>query len=269
MKIVMLTSDAPNQAALAAKVASQFELVGIVIEKKKPAPVKRNFKLYFNAFLDRSILKDLRTAWFNMIDYYRQKYNYPKVETIVNESVNSDEVKEFLLKLKPDVVMVSGTAMLRKKILEMQFPYGIVNLHTGLSPYIKGGPNCTNWCLATKQFHLIGNTVMWIDAGIDSGDLIITENTPITGDESLNELHLKVMEHAHSIYIKALRKVEEAGGKVKGVKQDSISKGHTFYTREWNALQKWKALRNFHNLKSAVQSPSFAEKQKQTIKVPG
>jgi len=37
------------------------------------------------------------------------------------------------------------------------------------------------WCLAKNWLHLIGNTVMWIDPGIDSGDLLSTERTPLDG----------------------------------------------------------------------------------------
>jgi methionyl-tRNA formyltransferase len=261
MKVVMLTSDAPNQNALAAKVAQQFDLIAVVIEKRKPLHVKRNFKMYFNAMLDRTLLKEIREAWFSMIDFYRKNYVFPKVQTITVENINNDEVRDFLKKMNPDVVMVSGTAMIRKKILELKFAYGIVNLHTGLSPYVKGGPNCTNWCLATGQFHLIGNTVMWIDAGIDSGDLILTETTPLTGEESLQELHIKVMEHAHALYIKALHKVEAGSGKIHSVKQSSIAEGKTFFTKEWNAWQKWKAQKNFRRFQSTVQSDLFKEKR--------
>ena len=78
----------------------------------------------------------------------------------------------------------------------------ILNLHTGISPYIKGGPNCTNWCIATKQFEKIGNTIMWLDKGIDTGELLTTENTKFNStDKSLLKIHMRVMNHAHDLYI--------------------------------------------------------------------
>lgn len=263
MKIVLLTSNASNQAALAVKIAERFQLAGIVIEERKKLKQKRSIIDYINAVLDRSLFRKLRSAWFDMLKFYQEKYAFPKVETIKVNSVNSDATKDFLNKIRPDLVMVSGTGMVKKKILEMNFTCGIVNLHTGLSPYIKGGPNCTNWCLATNQFHLIGNTVMWIDAGIDSGDIIATETTVVTGEESLTELHIKVMEHAHQLYINSVAELERDCSKMKGVKQTAITEGRTFYTREWSNMNKWKAVRNFKSFKSTVQSSSYKKLQKE------
>ncbi|MEP7264954.1 MAG: formyltransferase family protein [Bacteroidota bacterium] len=261
MKIVLLTNNSSNQAALAVKIAERFQLAGIVIEERKASNKKRLIKEYISAALDRTLFSNLRSAWFDMLKYYQQKYAFPQVATIKVNSVNTDATIDFLNSIHPDLIMVSGTGMVKKKILEMNFSCGIINLHTGLSPYIKGGPNCTNWCIATNQFHLIGSTVMWIDAGIDSGDIIATETTQVTGEESLAELHIKVIEQAHQLYINCVSKLEKDCSKIKGVKQTAITEGRTFYTREWSIANKWKAVRNFRNFKSSVQSSSYKDLQ--------
>lgn len=263
MRVVLLTGNASNQAALAVKVAAAFELAGIVIEKRITKKKKRSFKKYIDAVLDRILFGKLRNAWFRMLEYYASKYKFPPVDICEVSSINSKATLDFLQKVKPDLVMVSGTSMIKSEILNLNFPKGILNLHTGLSPYIKGGPNCTNWCLATNQFHLIGNTVMFIDAGIDSGDLILTETTPLKGDETIDELHLKVMEHAHQLYIKALHNV--SSNNYVRIKQQDIATGKTFYTRDWTNLQKWKAVYHYRKFATVVRSTEFENKRKQLI----
>ena len=119
---------------------------------------------------------------------------------------------------------------------------GILNLHTGLSPYIKGAPNCTNWCIATEQYHLIGNTVMWIDSGIDSGNIATTEFTEFNGNEDLAAIHIKVMEHAHNLYLRAIKKI--VNKECPNIKQDEIAKGVTYYTKQWELKQKINLVRN-------------------------
>src|SRR5207253_2541544 len=123
---------------------------------------------------------------------------FPDVPLVRVRNINDTATREFLQQLRPDLVTVAGTNMVGPTLLaEASEGRGVVNLHTGLSPYVKGGPNCTNWCLAEGTFHLIGNTVMWLDPGIDTGRIIASERTPLAGDEDLAELHWKVMEHAH------------------------------------------------------------------------
>jgi methionyl-tRNA formyltransferase len=85
---------------------------------------------------------------------------------------------------------------------------------------------------------------MWLDAGIDTGKIITTERTPLSGAESLFDLHLAVMEHAHDLYIRAVRRIQD-GYPVPSVSQDSIDKGTLFYTRDWDITAMRNAARNF------------------------
>ncbi|MDP4867145.1 MAG: hypothetical protein NWR53_10845, partial [Crocinitomicaceae bacterium] len=112
---------------------------------------------------------------------------------------------------------------------------------------IKGGPNCTNWCIATKQYHLVGNTIMWIDEGIDSGNILTTEFTKIDWSISLLDIHVTVMEHAHQLYVKAIKFIEQ--GNISNVKQSDICDGKTYYTKEWKLKNKRDLIRNLRVVK--------------------
>lgn len=271
MKIVLLTGDAPNQKALANKVAAEFDLIGIVIEKKPGKKQKLSVNKILSKLKDILFYQKITNAWTNLLSYYSRKYpSFPESEIKIVDSINSPDVIKFVQEKAPDLVMVSGTSLIKKDFFQIKPVKGIVNLHTGLSPYIKGGPNCTNWCIATDQFHLIGNTIMWLDAGIDSGNIITTQLVNFTGDENLNEIHIKVMEEAHSLYLQALHAIDKSYTNVPSVKQSEICKGTLYLTKMWTNEYKKALLNNISNgrFKRIIKSREYLNKRAEPITVP-
>ena len=262
MKVVILTGNQGNQKALCNKIARVCEIQAIVlsenIPRKKPSALRRAHS-FINRVSNRVAGRALLETWFKMLGEYEKQFpDFPDVPVIKVKNVNDAATLAALEKHAPDLIIVSGTNLVGKKIIKAsEKGKGIVNLHTGISPFVKGGPNCTNWCLAKNWFHLIGNTVMWLDAGIDTGKIIATEQTPLVGDETLFELHWKVMQHAHDLYVRAIQKIS-AGENVPAVPQSSICEGATFYTADWNGFQMRKALKNFHDNYRAY----FADREK-------
>lgn len=263
MKILFFTAPQGNQRALAHKIAAHLPIAAIVTvtprhswTKKKPNFVKRAASLVKRAFAFPVGLP-FRRAWFGMLAHYDRSHpDFPTAPIEVSD-INAPEVLDLVAREKPDLVVVSGTNLLKPALIEKIHETGkVVNLHTGISPYIKGGPNCTNWCLALRRFDLIGNTVMWLDAGIDSGAIIATERTPISGRESLLDLHIAVMEHAHALYVRCIR-LFARGVALPVVRQEDLGSGRLFLTRHWTAGPMAKAVTNFrlHYRREALAPP--------------
>ncbi len=249
MRVVILTNKQGNQIALANKISKHFEIAAIVFSRNIPKKRKNfalNAHLLVNRLANRTIGSKFLKAWFELGKHYQKFYpNVPQTETAEVTNVNDGKTYEIIKKYSPDLVIVSGTNLVGKRIIEIsQKGMGIVNLHTGISPYVKGGPNCTNWCLAKNWFHLIGNTVMWLDSGIDTGNIIATEQTNLDGSETLFDLHFKVMEHAHSLLVRSLLKIAP-NSEVLSVPQSGVSEGTLFYSVDWNAKAMRQALENF------------------------
>lgn len=249
MRVVILTNKQGNQLALANKIAEKAEVAAIVFSKniprRKPDFSKRA-KLFLSSLATRTVGREFVNVWFEMQKKYDSLYPHLPTENIVQvENVNDAATIETIEKHAPDLVVVSGTNLVGKKVIEAaQKRRGIVNLHTGISPFVKGGPNCTNWCLAKNWFHLIGNTIMWLDLGIDTGNIIATEQTPLDGNETLFDLHWKVMQHAHEIYVKSIMQIAD-NKKVLSVSQKEIGDGNHFNSVDWTAAQMRNALKNF------------------------
>lgn len=250
MKVVVLTVEAPNQAALCRKLDAHCELVGIVLSRNI---VKRRFWhrlwIFRNRVEGRLVRSPFVTVWRELQHRYRTHVpTFPDVPVVRVRNVNDPTTLRFLRQVAPDLVVVSGTNLVDRRIIEWSSGCrGIINLHTGLSPYMKGGPDCTNWCLVERAFHVIGSTVLWLDAGIDSGPILSTERTPLTGRETLFELHWKVMEHAHDLCVRAVRALA-AGRPVPRIAQDRIAEGRTCSSLEWGRAAIRRAWANFTTL---------------------
>ena len=270
MRVVVLAAEEPNQTALCWKLAAQCELAGIILSRNLTrCPPAQQGRRLLNRVEGRLVGFPFVAAAASMHHRYRASSpRVPAVETIRVRHVNDGGVLRFLQRAAPDVVAVSGTNLVGDPIIEWTSRRrGIVNLHTGLSPYVKGGPNCTNWCLAERTFHLIGNTVMWLDAGIDSGPIIATEQTALTGLETLAELHWRVMEHAQDLYVRVIRALAE-GRHVPRVPQASLAAGRTFYNIEWNgrAMRRaWMNFKRYYSSEALTGEPYRVESSRLTL----
>lgn len=252
LKIVIWCGAGANQKALANKISAVFDVAGIVIDtnpggKKKPSVFKIPAIIW-----DKLRFGKIYNAWKSLMSYYDHAFpNWPGKPLLKVSNINSEETRSFTEKLQPDLVIVSGTSLIKKHLISIPVSTGIINLHTGLSPYIKGGPNCTNWCIANNNFHLVGNTIMWLNEGIDSGNIITTEAVDILQAKDIDEAHRLVMDHAHDLYLRAIGYLSEKNPPYNSVPQNNIDKGRLFLTKMWTAekrkqlLQNWKKRNSF------------------------
>lgn len=260
MKIILWIGNKPNQRAFANKLHEVFPISAIITETRQSKRTT-TLRLIFEKIIEKTFLSSIGKAWWEMLEKYEEKYpKYPDTEILDVENINSDLVYNFTAKHNPDLILISGTRLVKEKMLNIKPSIGILNLHTGLSPYVKGGPNSTNWCIANKDFHLIGNTIMWIDKGIDTGNILTTEFTTLNGNENLLGLNIKVMEHAHNLYINAVKFLNS--GKRQSIKQSDIANGKTYFTKKWTLKQKINLSRNFAQLKKEFDNGNIIAKRK-------
>ena len=99
--------------------------------------------------------------------------NYPDYSNPVKirkGEINSDEITSRIIELNPDVIVCYGSSLIKSALLEY-FKGRFLNVHLGLSPYYRGsGTNI--WPLINKEPYMVGATFMYIDPGIDTGEII-------------------------------------------------------------------------------------------------
>ncbi len=94
----------------------------------------------------------------------------PASEVIHVPSINSPEAIAHLQALAPDVVVVQGTRIISKKVLQ-SVPCRFINTHAGITPRYRG-VHGGYWALATNDRAHCGVSVHFVDAGIDTGGVI-------------------------------------------------------------------------------------------------
>ena len=239
MKVIAVFGEGPSQRALAHRIHQAVPLSHIA----RIALETGGKRKLVRSAVSITLARGLRAAWFNMLRHFDERFpGWPDVRSSVHSTANAPELINLIEGERPDLVLVSGTDLVKKATLD-RFATKVMNLHTGISPYIRGGPNCTNWALALGEFDLIGNTVMWIDQGIDSGAIIATERTPLTGRETLDQLHIKVMDHAHDLCRRAVEAFAQ-GRVLPAVPQKDIAEGRLFLTRHWDSVAMLRATFN-------------------------
>jgi Formyl transferase len=246
LKIVIWCGHAANQRALANKIAAEFDVAGIVIDTHTGNIKKRSLIQLPGILWNRLRFYKIYSSWSGLMKYYGNKFpRWPEVPQLKVPDINIKETETFTKELQPDLIIVSGTALIKEPIINIPFTIGIINLHTGLSPYVKGGPNCTNWCIANNTFELVGNTIMWLNAGIDAGNIITTQTVDIKNTKDIAEAHQIVMDQAHNLYLKAIRYLSEKEPPYNSVPQSSIDSGQLFLTKMWTTLQKKNLMKNW------------------------
>lgn len=94
----------------------------------------------------------------------------PAGKRIDVESVNSERVKALLAELKPSVVVINGTRIIKEEVLR-SVDARFINIHVGITPTYRG-VHGGYWALVEKEPEACGVTVYFVDAGIDTGQVI-------------------------------------------------------------------------------------------------
>lgn len=86
------------------------------------------------------------------------------------ESANGGESISRLKAADPELVVVNGTRILSQRVLG-SISGRFVNMHAGITPAFRGCHGAY-WAIATGRPHLAGTTIHWIDAGVDTGQVV-------------------------------------------------------------------------------------------------
>ncbi len=155
-----------------------------------------------------------------------KKYTAPPVKTCALEMgipvYQPDRVrdKEFLTTfdtLSPDmVVLVAFGQILPKELIDSP-QFGCLNVHPSLLPQYRGAAPI-NWAIINGD-NKTGVTIMLIDEGMDSGDILLQEEADIDIDDTFDDLHEKLSVMGAGLLIKALEGVTQ--GTLAGTPQDA------------------------------------------------
>jgi methionyl-tRNA formyltransferase len=103
------------------------------------------------------------------------------------ESINSDTAMQQLRFLKPDVMVVCAYGQLLKPAVLDLPRHGCLNIHASLLPKYRGASPIQAAILHGDSHS--GVTIMWMAAGLDTGDILLSRRTAIRDDDTATILH--------------------------------------------------------------------------------
>ena len=138
------------------------------------------------------------------VKLYAEEWNIPTFQPV---KLRLPENVEELRKVKADVFVVAAFGqILTKEVLEMP-KYGCINIHASLLPMYRGAAPI-HWAIINGEKEA-GVTIMQMDEGLDTGDMLLKSAVPLAEDETADSLHDKLMNLGGNLIVEALSKLED------------------------------------------------------------
>jgi methionyl-tRNA formyltransferase len=202
MRAILLTSTFRRHAFVANTLARGCELVGVWQEAKSFVPER-----YATSDEEQRVIEQHFAARdASEVRYFAAdeelRLDAAAVHRVVPAGACNDtrEVAE-MAALRPDVVFVFGTGILREPLLSA-FAGNIINIHLGLSPYYRGaGTNF--WPLVNGEPEYVGATIHYLDAGIDTGAILAHARPAIAAGDGPHDIGNKTIVAAAAALLSA------------------------------------------------------------------
>jgi methionyl-tRNA formyltransferase len=118
----------------------------------------------------------------------------------------NEEFRSQLTAINPDGIIVVGYGRIIPQWMLDLPPFGNINLHASLLPKYRGAAPI-QWAIANGET-ITGNTTMRLDAGLDTGDILLQGETQIAPDDTSETLAPRLAEMGADLLVETLRGLE-------------------------------------------------------------
>ena len=157
---------------------------------------------------------------FSPVKEYAMEQNIPCFQP---EKIRDESCMEILQKEQADIfVVVAFGQILPQRILDIP-KYGCMNVHASLLPKYRGAAP-VQWSVINGDAET-GVTTMRMDAGMDTGDILLQERIAIAPDETGGSLFDKLAVAGGALCVKTLSRIED--GTIESIPQDHEAATYT------------------------------------------
>lgn len=186
LKIIFMGTPDFAKESLQAIDKAGHQIVGVVTNSDKPKG--RGMKMMFSPVKEYAIERNFKI------------YQPLKVR-------KNTELIEELKALKPDVIcVVAYGKILPKEVLEIP-TLGCINVHGSLLPKYRGAAPI-QWAVINGEKET-GITTMYMDVGMDTGDMILKKTVPIGEEETTGELWNRLALEGAELLVETLKQIEQ------------------------------------------------------------
>ncbi|MEI7841404.1 MAG: methionyl-tRNA formyltransferase [Gallionellaceae bacterium] len=195
MKIIFAGTPAFAAHALKALLDKQFEIVAVLTQPDRPSGRGMQLKA--------SPVKQLALEH--------------GITVLQPPSLKGADIQEQLASYQADLMIVAAYGLILPKIV-LEIPrLGCWNIHASLLPRWRGAAPIQRAILAGDQ--QTGITIMQMDVGLDTGDMLLKKECSITASDTSETLHAKLAELGASAILEALTLHQE--NKIQAKSQDN------------------------------------------------
>lgn len=234
MRIVFLGTLTKHRIYLINKIATSFELVGVLFERRrlrKPYPT--------GPFFDADEAEYEERLFAESPDGVARNLPAAVEKRVVDlHDLNQTGVSEYIQALRPDVIISSGAGLLKPEVYASA-AWAAINVHLGISQAYRG-LDSNLWAIYENRFDRLGVTVHYLEESLDTGDILAQDFFALEAGDEIYHLRYKATLVASALIEDCLRRFQENGAKVAGTPQ-SPGKYYSAMSLE----QKQTALTNF------------------------
>ena len=186
MRVLFMGTPDFAEESLKSLVEAKYDIVGVVTNPDKPKG--RGMKMVASPVKQYALEKGLKI------------YQPEKVRK------NTEFIEE-IKSLNPDVIcVVAYGKILPKEILEIP-KLGCINVHASLLPKYRGAAPI-QWAVINGD-KTTGITTMYMDEGMDTGDMILKQEVEIEEDETTGELWDRLAKIGGKLLVETLKEIEK------------------------------------------------------------
>ncbi|MBY0379923.1 MAG: methionyl-tRNA formyltransferase [Burkholderiales bacterium] len=172
-----------------------------------------------------------------------------KIEVLQPQSLqNNNEILDKINTIKPDfIIVVAYGLIIPKKLLELP-KYGCINIHVSLLPQLRGAAPIQRAIINGES--ITGVTIMRMDEGLDTGDILLSQAIPIDECDTSGSLHNKLAQLGSQLIIKYLNNFQSIAAQKQPDTNvsyaEKIEKHEALINWHENATIIWRKIRGFN-----------------------
>lgn len=214
MKVVLACRDGPPGHYIAGRLAEQNLLHALIVESGRSARRNKMQRLFSDCaiwqlparLLDVTLLIGYQAMHNRALrKFVAQRFgeDFPEgIEKLEVDDINDQASKEFLQQFNPDNLVILGTGLLKSDIIEIARE-ATLNIHGGLVPGYRN-VHSDLWAYINDDRRNIGTSILLLDEGIDTGDIVCQSPAGVVDDDTLLTARKKNLTTAGNLITQAL-----------------------------------------------------------------
>ena len=210
MKILILTTKTDHHLFFCKEIKKKYNNVFTILEKKKK---KFDFKTNHKYFKER--LKFEKNFFFK-----NKKENFTTDKSFFD--INSKNSINYIKKINPDIIILFGIGLVKKKFLNLFIQKKIINLHGG-DPENYRGLDSILWSLYHKDYKGLVTTLHNVDKRYDTGDIIFKKKIKLNNKSLIQSIRAINTQNCVYLFLKFLKCIEKKN-KITYIKQKKVGR---------------------------------------------